>query len=149
MANDTNFTSQLLTTNLINIITTNVYTYVTNTITTNIINQVTTNVINYINTNLYTWSTFPSNTNSLSINNSYWKYISTNNVGITNITGTGAWASLSVSNSSTNTITLSMTVGRAGVNSTNLLSILAGKWGIVSYLVNSGVLTNYCTTTFQ
>lgn len=99
---------------------------------------------------IYPWSAFPSPTNFLPLNNSYWKLSTTNNCAITNLSGTGSWATLLIQNTNaSSSITVSVSPGTAGVNSTNLLTIPAGKRGVISFLTDDSSLTNYVTTTFQ
>ena len=102
-----------------------------------------------VQTNLTTWSTYPTPTNTLTINNGFWRIATANNVAITNISGFGIWSTLFVNNTGTNGILLTMTIGDAGINSTNSLPIASGKWGVVSFNTDNSTLTNYCDTTFQ
>lgn len=102
-----------------------------------------------LSTNQVSWSTYPSSTNALTLNNSYWHIDATNDVAITNLTGNGISSTLMVNNTNGSAgITLRMRIGHAGLNSTNALLIPSGKQGIVSFLVYP-THTNYCTTTFQ
>jgi hypothetical protein len=116
----------------------------TNNFTNNITNTVGGNGTNIS----YTWLTFPSATNALPLNNSFWRLATTTSCSVTNLTGAGAFSTLKITNAAAVGITLTIVPGHAGINSTNALSIPAGKEGIVSFSFD-GSDTIYTTTTFQ
>lgn len=107
-----------------------------------------TNIIN-------TYKTFPSATNALALNNDYQLLSIGTDCSITNFTGGVAnqvrWSTLIVSNSAASGITMRITAaGRAqGLQTTNGISIPAGKTAFISALILGTLNTNYCTTVQQ
>lgn len=83
--------------------------------------------------------------NSIVINNGYQQYATSTPTSITNQTTTSVWATLVISNSLATSITQYCTIPNIryiGANSTNALTVGAGKVGIWSFLTFAGQLTN-------
>lgn len=84
-------------------------------------------------------------TNLIVANNGYQQYATATPTSITNLTTTSQWATLIISNSLANSITQFCTVPNIrfiGANSTNALTVGAGKVGVWSFLTFAGQLTN-------
>lgn len=99
----------------------------------------------------YPTNAFSGPTNTVTLSNTYQLYEAAGDCAVTNVAGQGGaetrWQTLIISNSTAGAITLSITApARAiGNDTTNSLSIAAGKVGFASFLSWGSTLTNFST----
>jgi hypothetical protein len=109
-----------------------------------------TNIDNY-------YRSFPSATNTLTLNNGYWLLNTSTDCSVTNIVGQVAnkvmWSTLAVSNASASAINFRMTGGLSirpqGLQTTNNVVLASGKMAVFSAISFGTLNTNYCNTSQQ